>query len=316
MKKFNKILKVMAIVCFCTFTIGLIVSIKTFNLNELKNANIDLGKFSKYVINDVEDVFNNIEDSNAKHLDKEINLDEIKNISIKSDLSNIQIKENKNIDKLKVSVNYKYKGDINIKEDTLNIESVNSENMKNNKGGYKILLEIPKEFKINKLNVTNHLGNIELDNVLFSDADLSSDLGSIKINSTEYFIANNIDASVNMGKLEIYNVDCLNGKLTSDMGGIKYIVNNKEDVEYGSLTAVSNAGSIEASFEFLNRNLILENDMGLVKLKVKNEGKNIDLKTSNDMGKIKNNFKIIEDKTINKRFNVDIKNNMGAIEIN
>ncbi|WP_061996449.1 DUF4097 family beta strand repeat-containing protein [Clostridium sp. ATCC 25772] len=310
MRKFHKILKIMAIVCFCTFTIGLLVSIKTFDLKELSNKNLDLNKISKFVMSDVE------EDNNAKHLNKEIDLNEFKSISIKSDISNIQLKENKNIKNLKVTVDYKYKGDINIKENTLNIESVNSENMKNNKGGYKILLEVPKGFKINKLNITNHLGNIELDDILFEGSDLSSDFGSIQVNSREYILVNNINATVNMGKLEINNVDCLNGKLTSDMGSIKYNVNNKEDEDYGSLSIKSSAGGINACFEYLNRNLILENDMGLVKLKVKNEGKNIDLKTSNDMGKIKNNFKIVEDTSINKRFNVDIKNNMGAIEIN
>lgn len=324
MNKFHKILKRIAIVCGIIAIVGIIATgILARNQDWGSNFNSIIEKVKNEIGHstgiDIEyNTDKPIKDLNS--LNKEFNVDDVKSININCDLGNISIIEDENINKIIVDIKYLITGDIKLENNIINVDVKNTKklNLKDNNinENYIVSIKIPKDKKLESLNLDNNLGEISIKNVKFKHYDLNSDLGDIKIKQDIYTVCENMKVATSMGRIDIDNMDCINGNIDNNMGDIKFDVNNKEDIDYGDLNINCDAGRIESNFEYLNRNITLENNMGEIDVYVKNKGKNIDFDLNVSVGKCTNNLETIEDSSLNERFNVNISADMGSVNIN
>ena len=335
MKKFNTVLKWIAVACSITFVVGFtlsIVSLKKYNGNfsdfVQNNSDVIGSHFSNGINTLIENGIDNIDKvitikssnsselNNYKNLNKEIDLESIKNLDIKCDISKIEIIESNNNQKAKLTCKYLKDCDIKSNGDKTNIIINNggaSKNIKNT--SYNLKIELPKDFCFDNLDISTDLGNIKLNNIKFKSSNIDSRLGNVDIDNDEYTIAENMDINLSLGKLEIKNMDAINSKLYNNMGNVIFKVNNKGNEKYNELIVSCDCGKIETSFNYLNRNISFENDLGETDIIVKNTAKNLDFDILSDVGKVTNNLKVEEDSNLSNRYKIKIRNDMGNIKL-
>ena len=331
MKKFNTVLKWIAVACSITFVVGFtlsIVSLKKYNgnfsdvvHNYLNVMGVDsindmfkdkIGNANKLIGNKID---TNSKWDNHKTLIKEIELDSIKSLDINCYIPKVEVIESNN-EKVKITCNYLNDCKITSNGSTTNIVVDNDDVIRNiTNPNYILKLEIPKSFCFDNLNISNGVGNIKLTNIKFKNSNIDASLGNVDINNDEYTIAENMDINLSLGKLEIKNMDAINSKLSNNMGNVIFKVNNKGNEKYNELIVSCDCGKIETSFNYLNRNISFENDLGETDIIVKNTAKNLDFDILSDVGKVTNNLKVEEDSNLSNRYKIKIRNDMGNIKL-
>lgn len=237
-------------------------------------------------------------------------------INIKSDASNIEIKESNdsNIKVLIYSEDDKKKK-INVNDDTslnVNLELKNGFNfLWFNYINSKIEIYIPKNYD-KDIKIENSFGDIEVGSFKDLNIDIVSDCGDVKID-----LVNSIKVKNSYGDTIIKKADNIDVK--NDCGDIDigYVKSAKLKDSYGDISIKNiyeyvnvedNLGDIEIDNISLKKNSNIKNDMGDIEIK---NIKNVYIDAKTDLGDISINNNYHKSDIILK-----IENNCGDIEVN
>ena len=243
--------------------VGLVICIIAFAISGLKTfgyktryGNIGIGHHNGHYsmgayISDDENIINNSEIKKLENFNK---------LNINLNYADLRIKQSEN-EEFKLEVNYKNnnsKISYSVKNNTLIIEDAYYHKAKHKNRRNEIIVYIPNNVEIEKLNSYCDYGETNIDN----------------LNAT------NIDIENNMGSINITNSNLTNSEISLDMG--EFIATN---TVFSNLNLESSMGAAEIEGQVLGRNEI-SMDMGSLTLKLNQVKEDTKLIAEADLGSI------------------------------
>ena len=235
----------------------------------------------------------------------------LKNIVVKFDASELEIKENSE-NKIGIKI-YGDKDKVKLSSDSnkIIVETLNKKctffcyNVKIPK----VYIYIPSNYSGN-IDVQSNFGDVSIYSFPLLDVSINMDSGNLMIEEIKNGVINNshgdinvtkfvnsLEVNANAGDIEVNKVLKLNAK--NNFGDIK--INEVE--EY--LDISNDAGSIEVKTLHLEENSKIHNNLGNIKIGLTNK---IKIKTSTDLGSVKVNNNYDESAIV-----LNINNNLGDI---
>ncbi len=227
----------------------------------------------------------NYNDNNESIDVKEIELvtkqfDQLHNIKIDSDVSNIEIIQS---DKFEIVYAKEY-FELSVNDDQINLEQIKDLKFNNNNNWFStnnhseqfdIIVCLPTDFNKN-IEVITDIGDILISgNIKINNLDISSDVGNVEIEKD--LIVKNMILKANIGNVSISDNQINNAIIKCDIGSIDF-----ENVLFNKAELVANLGDIDV--EMININEFTNIDKGLFEYHAINESCSIDIKT--DIGSI------------------------------
>lgn len=232
-------------------------------------------------------------------------------INIDSTFSEIYIKES-NDSNIRILI-YGNKDKINIIDDKL-ILKINIKDKCNffciNKLANKVEIYLPKEYD-KKINISNNLGNIEIEEFLNANINIKEDYGDVFIRG-----GNNIDVDNSLGDIKIEQAKKTTVNASAgdvEIGIVEDVIvhNSLGDIRVDEVTnylnLTNNCGDIKVKKLNINKDSFINSDLGDVKINNTNEIY-IDAKTSLGDVKIDNNYNKSD-------ITLKITNNLGDIKV-
>ncbi len=226
-----------------------------------------------------------------------INLEKFDNIDISSGLGNIIIEHGENYSLFyKLNPNEKIiKSEVDGDTFYFNTEYRFTNYFRPRKNyDYKIVITVPKSVKLDKINIKNSIGDINMSKIPADEYYIDTSLGNIILKDVE---ANKVNVTASTGDIDISDISADEYYINNSLGDIS-LKNAKAD----NVTISASAGEITATNANI-KNINASNDMGDIKLEGNFE--NADLKLSTGDCEISGTVK-------NK---AEIHNSMGDINI-
>lgn len=313
MRKFEKILKITAIICSVVLVMGIfgtVVGVNKFFNGDYK-ALVESGRFEGF--------------DKGEKITNSFEKDKVKNIEIDSDLGSITIKENSDSKEIKVTSSHKKYTEMELVDGKLVLKLKDNFLKRNlfdilkqfNIGGTNrnMIVEIPKDYVLDSVTAKVDVGEINITSSSYKNLDVVAKMGDVNISPSKYTLLNSLNVTNNMGDSEINNVDGINSKITNSMGSTRFTINNEVNPKVNSLTVKNNMGDVYVGLNNIDRNINISCSMGSVDLISKNHlSKDVSINLNNSIGDSSNNFQYGDIK-LNKSVNVSVDVSMGSAKL-
>jgi DUF4097 and DUF4098 domain-containing protein YvlB len=253
---------------------------------------------------------------NTRMISESKELDSFENININADFNDIKIIPS---DRYKLEFKYREsEGKVNYKVDknTLTVEQdhikrINGYDLNlNEEDRSSIRIYIPKDIKLDNLEVISSVSNVDFRDMDINYLNLSCDVGNIEIKNCK---VNKATLLTYTGNIEVHNIEASKVKSYNDVGNI--IISNSTIKE--CLEASNALGNIEIDGK-LYGNVDIDADLGNVELYIDGKKELYNYKVSCDLGILK-----IDDKNQSKELeinnksknNIKVKCDAGNVEL-
>lgn len=309
MKKFEKILKIIAIISVAVLIMGSIGTALGIEkaYNEFSNVTSSNDFFDK-----------------GKEIVNSFNKDKVKSIKINADLLNVIIKEDSNNNEIKVTSSHEEYTKMELINGTLSLRLKDNRINKfidikkifnTNKTNRQLVIYLPKDYTLGSIKSDIDVGSLEITGGSYKNLDVSTKIGEMKILNDKYTLIDNLKVENNLGDTEITNLDAANSEIENSMGSTRINIANEINPSIKKLEVDNKMGDVFVTLKNIDRNIEISSNMGSVTLISKNNlCKNVAVSIKSSIGEANNNFKH-SDVNLGKTVNVNVESNMGSVNL-
>lgn len=315
MKKLEKILKVVAIVCAIVLIMGTIGT--GIGIYKLASGDLSSIGLNKETIDKI---------SQKEPITETYKVSEVKNINIDSSIGSIIVKENTESSDIKVYSTHKNETEMSLSNGELKVNLAKNNFITRRISNIipflgsadwdrNVTIWLPKDLSLENLKLSSNMGEVKVYSGGYKSLDVDSNLGAIEVNPNNKILIDKLKTDSSLGEINIRNLDALDIVSKNSSGSTSFEIDNEINIKTQKLYIQNDMGDVRVTMKNVDRDIDIKNNLGSVNFVSKEPlGKNIGVNINASLGSAVNNL-THSDKDLEKKVNMNINSDMGEVKL-